>query len=526
MCGILAVIGKIDKEIVQAESKLLSHRGPDESGVLSTDHYVLAHERLSIIDLTSGIQPIVDRDMAVIHNGEIYNHKALKDEFKVSFKTKSDSESILHGYSIHGEDIVHKLDGIFAFVVVHEERFLVARDPIGVKPLYYGKDQEGRLWFASEQKALTKHCVWFKEFLPGHLMTEKDLEPRRWFEPLWFKGECKGTDASLIKKTFIDAVEKRLMSDVEVGALLSGGLDSSLVASIASRALKRMGKTLKTFSVGMSVDSPDLIRAREVATFIGSDHTEVVFSFDEGLATIRELIYKTESYDVTTTRAATPMYIMSKVIQKKGIKVVLSGEGADEMFGGYLYFSHAPCAKDFHKESLRRVKRLHTSDVLRADRATAGLGIEARVPFLDLKFLDVVMNIDPSLKLITDSKMEKHILREAFDDKSDPWLPDSVLWRQKEQFSDGVGYSWIDGLKEYADFEIDTEKFSQAHKLFSHNTPTTKEAFLYRTIYEEFYSHPSCALIIKKWIPKWQDYNADPSGRANKLHTATYGLAV
>ncbi|MCP4913263.1 MAG: asparagine synthase B [Oligoflexia bacterium] len=525
MCGILAVIGKCsEEEVVKIKevSKKLSPRGPDESGSFVSDHSVLCHERLSIIDLHSGKQPLLSEDMALIHNGEIYNHMSLRGQLGHElFKTKSDSESILFGYKKWGEEVVHKLDGVFAFVLTHEKGFLVGRDPIGVKPLFYGRDEKGRLWFASEYKALIDSCVDIHEFLPGHVMTEKDYSPRRWFFPDWFRGVEVKTGPEKIKQGLIDAVEKRLMSDVSIAALLSGGLDSSLVASIAAKALAKEGKKLYTYSVGLE-GSPDLEKARDVAAFIGSVHTEVVYTVEEGLDHVVELIEKIESYDVTTIRASTPMSLVAQRIRKDGHKVILSGEGADELYGGYLYFAHAPSASDFHFECLRRVKRLHTSDVLRADRSSAGNSLEARVPFLDLEFLKISMELDAEYKVITDERREKYVLRKAFDDGE--YLPSEVLWRQKEQFSDGVGYSWVDGLKKLADEKVSDVDFAKAAETFPHNTPLTKEAYFYRKIYASHFDHDSVDKLVKRWIPKWQEYNIDPSGRANKLHEQTVEL--
>ena len=522
MCGILAVIGSTSEsevEFIKAQSKKLSLRGPDESGSFVSDKGVLCHERLSIIDLHSGKQPIISDSYALIHNGEIYNHMNLRSEIgHEKFSTKSDSESILFGYEKWGEEVVHKLDGVFAFVILHEDGFIAGRDPIGVKPLFYGRDDQGRLWFASEYKALIESCIEIHEFLPGHVMTQKDFSPRRWFFPDWYRGIEVKAGPERIKDAFIQAVEKRLMSDVSIAALLSGGLDSSLVASIAAKALAKEGKKLFTYSVGLE-GSPDLAKARDVAEFIGSVHHEIVYTVEEGLDHVEELIGKIESYDVTTIRASTPMSLVAGRIKADGHKVVLSGEGADELFGGYLYFAHAPSATDFHFECLRRVKRLHTSDVLRADRSSAGNSLEARVPFLDLKFLQVAMELDAEYKVLTPEKREKYILRKAFDDGT--YLPSEVLWRQKEQFSDGVGYSWVDGLKDLADRKISDAEFSRAAEIFPHNTPMTKEAFFYRKIYTSHFPHESVDKLVKRWIPKWQEYNIDPSGRANKLHEQT-----
>ncbi len=521
MCGFVVTVGsKVSVEQIIKSGEHLAHRGPDER-----DHHitstgaVLVHQRLAIVDLFTGRQPIVaSTGTALVHNGEIWNHEQLRAELGAVFTTKSDSEAILRGYQAWGESVVSKLDGDFAFVIVDGEHIFAARDGIGIKPMYVGRDATGGLWFASEQKALFEHCETIEEFPPGHFFTMEGGF-QRWFKPSWWdSAEVPGQDGSMLQAGLIAAVEKRLMGDVPVGALLSGGLDSSLVSAIAARLLKARGRTLKTFSVGFDPQSPDLIRAREVAAFIGSDHTEVLLTIEEGLKAIEHLVWLTETYDITTIRASTPMYLMSKVIASHGVKVVLSGEGADEIFGGYLYFSHAPSAHDFHFECVRRIKRLNTADVLRADRSTMGAAVEARVPFLDPQFLDIAMSVSPELKTIhAGTRMEKDVLRRAFAEGE--WLPASVLWRQKEQFSDGVGYSWIDTLKELGERSIDDDMFAKASELYPHNTPMTKEAFLYRGIFQDLFGHVGMTKNVKRWVPKWQDYNIDPSGRANKLHS-------
>ena len=527
MCGILAVIGRVEPELALKQSGLISHRGPDEKGFfISPSGSILCHERLSIMDPEHGIQPIIGERCQLIHNGEIYNHESLKKLILKKYpswkwKTHSDSESIVKGYEAYGLDIIHQLDGVFAFVLLDGEKVVAARDAIGVKPLFYGKDSSGNLWFCSEMKGLLTVCESIEEFPPGYYYTSEEGFVR-WFKPSWWDGEkvpC-GSPKEL-RSSLEKAVKKRLMSDVPLGALLSGGLDSSLVASIAARELKKEGKKLHTYSVGIDGDGSDLSKAKEVAEFIGSIHHEIHYTFEEGLALLEELIYKLESYDVTSIRASTPMYIMSQAIVRDGVKVVLSGEGADEVFGGYLYFSHAPCKDEFHGECVRRVKRLHTSDVQRADRSTMGVGLEARVPFLDKEFLEVSLSLDPEFKTITDTRREKFVLRTAFDDRENPYLPPGVLWRQKEQFSDGVGYSWVDKLKAFAEKMVSDEDFSKRDERFSHNTPFTKEAYLYRLIFEKYFSHKDAQKQIKKWIPRWQEYNIDPSGRANKVHENT-----
>ncbi|MFT6069176.1 MAG: asparagine synthase (glutamine-hydrolyzing) [Bacteriovoracaceae bacterium] len=531
MCGILAVFGasQVQPTLEKAlrASKKISHRGPDESGhIVSSSGAILCHERLSIVDLKTGKQPIKSEDESyLVHNGEIYNHKELRASLSREYKRQghSDSEVILHGYLDKGVSIVKELDGVFAFIISHKDKILVARDPIGVKPLFFGADQEGALWFASEAKSLEDICETVESFPVGHYYTKEEGFVR-YYAPKWWTGEEKPTkDASKIRELLTKACTKRLMSDVPVGVLLSGGLDSSLVSSIVARELKKQGRTVKSFSIGLNKDSKDLVKAREVADFLGTEHHEITYTVEEGIAYMKELIEKVETYDVTTIRASTPMYIMTKYIREQGVKVVLSGEGADEMFGGYLYFGNAPTSSEFHEESVRRVKRLHTSDVQRADRSTMGAGVEARVPFLDLEFLDEVMSLDPELKVIRPGeKMEKHVLRKAFDTPDDPYLPDTILWRQKEQFSDGVGYSWVDSLKEFAEECVSDIEFAKREKLFPHNTPLTKEAFLYRKIYASIFKNKSMVKLVKRWIPRWQDYDIDPSGRANAAHSQTY----
>jgi asparagine synthase (glutamine-hydrolysing) len=524
MCGILAIIGQhCTEEEARQQVSLMQHRGPDQWDVQSLKHGVLAHQRLSINDLDTGKQPIAARKGAwLIHNGEIYNHKKLRNQFAdtFQFQTYSDSEVILPLYYEMGSMLVHQLDGVFAFVLIDGEKVLAARDAIGVKPLYYGSDQHGQLWFASEVKALIDKVEEVQEFPPGYYFTREEGFVQ-WFKPDWLSENVPSGLPFELRSSFVDAVKKRLMSDVPLGVLLSGGLDSSLVASIVAREMKSKGKIVSSFSVGLAGESPDLIKAKKVAEFIGTDHHEIVFTPEQGIELLKELIYKLESYDVTTIRASTPMYIMSKYIREQGVKVVLSGEGADEIFGGYLYFKNAPSKEEFHHECVRRIKRLNSADVLRADRSTMGAGIEARVPFLDLDFLKVAMELDPSYKVMDGGRIEKHVLRQAFVDLFEPYLPDDVLWRQKEQFSDGVGYSWVDELKIHTEAQITDKEFSQAVELYPFNTPDTKEAFFYRRIYEGFYHKASASKLVKKWIPRWQD-DKDPSGRASTYHEQTY----
>ncbi|HCQ11940.1 asparagine synthase B [Flavobacterium sp.] len=524
MCGILAIIGKgKDEQLVKQLSKRMSHRGPDESDIHVTENgHILSHERLSIIDLHSGKQPIQGTSSAwMIHNGEIYNHQALRDGVLKghTFKTKSDSEVIVHLYEEFGYDFVDMLDGDFAFVVIDGDNYIAGRDPLGVKPLYYGMDERGRVYFASEMKPIADQCKTFSTFPPGHYYTP-ETGFVKYYKPEYedFTKATKELDLLEIREALTEATRKRLMSDVPIGVLLSGGLDSSLTSSIAARLLKEKGKDLHSFSIGLDADAPDAKAARKVAEFLGTKHHEVHFTIEQGIEILDKLIWHLETYDVTSVRASTPMYFLSKAITDMGIKVVLSGEGADEIFGGYLYFRNAPTTEDFQKETIERVQKLFTADLLRADKSTMAHGLEARVPFLDKAFLDVAMTIKGEEKQPkTYDGKEKYILRKAFDTPDNPYLPDEVLWRQKEQFSDGVGYSWIDTLIEFCASQVTDEQMESAAQLFPYNTPATKEAFYYRTIFNKYYPQVSAAQTVRKWIPKWQE-NQDPSGRANAAH--------
>ncbi|CCG53780.1 Probable asparagine synthetase [glutamine-hydrolyzing] [Flavobacterium indicum GPTSA100-9 = DSM 17447] len=524
MCGILAIIGKgKDEALVKQLSKRMSHRGPDESDIhVMEKGHILAHERLSIVDLHTGKQPIQGTSSAwMVHNGEIYNHKQLRATTLANhtFRTTSDSEVIVHLYEEFGYDFCNMLDGIFAFVVIDGDDFIAARDPLGVKPMYYGIDERGRTYFASEMKAIADQCATFSTFPPGHFYTEKTGFVK-YYHPKW-EDQSKAieeVDYQTIRTTLTKAVEKRLMADVPFGVLLSGGLDSSLISSIACRLTESSGQKIHSFSIGLDETAPDLLAARKVAEFIGTDHHEVFFTVAQGIDILEKLIWHLETYDVTSVRASTPMYFLSKAITDRGIKMVLSGEGADEIFGGYLYFRNAPSAQEFQRETIDRVQKLFTADLLRADKSTMAHGLEARVPFLDKAFLEVAMNIKPEEKQPkTYDGIEKYILRKAFDTPERPYLPEEVLWRQKEQFSDGVGYNWIDTLIEYCTEQVSDEDFAKAELLYPYNTPVTKEAFFYRSIFHKFYPQQSAAQTVRKWIPKWQE-NLDPSGRANAAH--------
>ncbi|MCL9808851.1 asparagine synthase B [Flavobacterium luminosum] len=524
MCGILAIIGKgKEVELVKTISKRMSHRGPDESDIYVTDKgHILSHERLSIIDLHSGRQPIQGTSSAyMVHNGEIYNHQELRETIlkEHNFRTKSDSEVIVHLYEELGYDFVHLLDGDFAFVVVDGDDFIAGRDPLGVKPLYYGIDDRGRYFFASEMKTIADQCKTFSTFPPGHYYTPQTGFVK-YYSPA-YEDHTKADqelELALIRESLTEATRKRLMSDVPIGVLLSGGLDSSLTSAIAARLLEGIGKKLHSFSIGLDAEAPDAVAARKVAEFLGTEHHEVHFTIEQGIEVLEKLIWHLETYDVTSVRASTPMYFLSKAIADMGIKVVLSGEGSDEVFGGYLYFRNAPSVTDFQKECIERVQKLFTADLLRADKSTMAHGLEARVPFLDKDFLDVAMRIKAEEKLPkTYEGIEKYILRKAFDTPEQPYLPQEVLWRQKEQFSDGVGYSWIDTLIDYCASQVTDEQLQKAVDLFPYNTPTTKEAYYYRSIFHKFYPQESAAQTVRKWIPKWQA-NTDPSGRANAAH--------
>lgn len=523
MCGILTVIGENKPEKIKELSKRMTHRGPDENGLIQTKNgSVLSHERLSIIDLNTGIQPIPSEgDVWMVHNGEIYNHEEIRNQLNnYLFKTKSDSEVIVALYKEYGFEFCNRLDGVFAFVIVDGDSFMAARDPIGVKPLYYGTDKTGKMYFASEMKAISDQCFEMEAFPPGHYYTPQTGFVK-YYKPDWenpFVAKDK-IDLKKLEDALILATKKRLMTDVPLGVLLSGGLDSSLIASITKRLLPKDSE-LHSFSVGVDTSAPDLIAAKKVADFIGTIHHNVVFSVEEGIESIKKIIWHLETYDVTTIRAATPMYFLSKYIKSTGIKTVLSGEGADEVFGGYLYFHNAPNAIEFQKELIRRVQNLSTADCLRADKSTMAHGIEARVPFLDKDFLNTVMHIQPSYKQPNrdNSLPEKYILRAAFDDKENPYLPDEALWRQKEQFSDGIGYNWIDLLKQFCEDTVSDKQFAKAKELYPHNTPNTKEAFYFRQLFEEMYPQEHALKTVKKWIPKWQE-NEDPSGRASMVHS-------
>ncbi len=563
MCGIVAAF-KIKKQSEQLRQQVLEmsrrirHRGPDWNGIWCGGSAILAHERLSIVDPQSGGQPLFSEDnlQVLAVNGEIYNHQAIRREYegRYTFRTGSDCEVILALYrdAVRAggsqEDFIRmleKLNGIFAFALYDAERdeYLIARDPIGVIPLYIGHDAQGRVFVASELKALEGICTEYEPFLPGHFLSSRTGMVERWWTRDWFKYDAvKDNEASVqeLHDALEAAVKRQLMSDVPYGVLLSGGLDSSVISAIAKKNAARRVETddqqeawwprLHSFAVGLK-GAPDLAKAREVAEHIGTVHHEINYTIQEGLDAIRDVIYFIETYDVTTVRASTPMYLLARVIRSMGIKMVLSGEGADEVFGGYLYFHKAPDAKAFHDETVRKLSKLHLYDCLRANKSLAAWGVEGRVPFLDKEFLDVAMRLNPAAKMCPGKEIEKRIVREAFADM----LPESVAWRQKEQFSDGVGYSWIDTLKEITAAAVTDEQMAHAAERFPINTPMNKEEYYYRSIFEEHFPSESAAKCVPSvpsvacstaealaWDKSFSKLN-DPSGRAVKgVHENAY----
>jgi asparagine synthase (glutamine-hydrolysing) len=545
MCGIVCAFDLKQKaELVRPKvlemSKIIRHRGPDWSGIYSNDKAIMAHERLAIVDPASGKQPLFteDKSLVLAANGEIYNHRELRKQFESGYKfqTESDCEVILALYKEKGVHFLDEMNGIFGFAIydVAKDEYFIARDHMGIIPLYIGWDQNGTFYVASELKALEGYCTKIQLFPPGHYMSSKDGEFVQWYKREWTDYDAiKDNKTSIedIKIALEAAVHRQLMSDVPYGVLLSGGLDSSITSAIAKKyAQKRIesGDTvdawypqLHSFAVGLE-GSPDLAAAQKVAYHLGTIHHEIKFTIQEGLDAVRDVIYNIETYDVTTIRASTPMYLMARVIKSMGIKMVLSGEGSDELFGGYLYFHKAPNAREFHEETVRKLSKLHMYDCLRANKSLAAWGIEGRVPFLDKEFMDVAMRINPQDKMINGERMEKWVLRKAFEDM----LPASVAWRQKEQFSDGVGYSWIDTLKEMVAVEISDEQLANAKYKFPIQTPTSKEEYYYRSIFTEHFPSDAAALsvpqeasvacstkIALEWDEAFKNMN-DPSGRA------------
>ena len=554
MCGIVSIFN-IKKQTHELREKALRmsqkirHRGPDWSGIYCGGSAILAHERLSIVDPESGGQPLFspDRKVVLAVNGEIYNHQEIRRQYagRYDFQTGSDCEVILALYRDKGIDFLEDISGIFAFALYDEEKdaFLIARDPIGVIPLYIGYDSDGTVYVASELKALEGQCERYEPFLPGHYYWSKEPGMKRYYHRDWFEYDAvKNNEASVdaIRDTLKDSVRRQLMSDVPYGVLLSGGLDSSVISAIAEKfsehriednsQTRAYWPRLHSFAVGLK-GAPDLAKAKLVADHIGTVHHEINYTIQEGLDAIRDVIYFIETYDVTTVRASTPMYLLARVIKSMGIKMVLSGEGADEVFGGYLYFHKAPSAKAFHEETVRKLSKLHYYDCLRANKSLSAWGVEGRVPFLDKEFLDVAMRTNPDAKMCPGSTIEKRIVREAFADM----LPAEIAWRQKEQFSDGVGYSWIDTLKKITSEAVSDEQMAHAAERFPINPPLGKEEYYYRSIFAEHFPSESAArsvnqeasvacstAIALEWDAAFKNMN-DPSGRAVKgVHEQAY----
>lgn len=545
MCGIVCAfnikqpVDELRPQILNL-SKKIRHRGPDWSGIYSNDKAILAHERLAIVDPESGRQPLYSKDgkLVLAVNGEIYNHQEIRRRLEgyYEFLTKSDCEVILALYREKGPNFLEELNGIFAFALydIENDVFLIGRDHIGIIPLYQGWDDYGTYYVASELKALEGQCTLIEEFLPGQYLYSRDQKPTKWYTRDWMDYNAvkdNTTNIDDLRQALEDAVERQLMADVPYGVLLSGGLDSSIISAIAKKfAAMRIesGNTeaawwpqLHSFAVGL-VGSPDLAAARKVADHIGTIHHEITFTIQEGLDAIRDVIYHIETYDVTTIRASTPMYLLARFIKSMGVKMVLSGEGADEIFGGYLYFHKAPNAEEFHKETVRKLDKLHLYDCLRANKSLAAWGVEGRVPFLDKEFLDVAMRLNPKDKMAGNGKMEKWVLRKAFEN----YLPESVAWRQKEQFSDGVGYNWIDTLRTLTAEQVSDEQMARVNERFPVNPPMTKEEYYYRSLFEKQFpsnqaarcvpSVPSVACstpIALEWDAAFKNM-VDPSGRA------------
>ncbi len=549
MCGIFGILDiKTDVSELRTQAldltKLLRHRGPDWSGIWNNDNTILCHERLAIVDVDTGAQPLISQDGQCILavNGEIYNHKQLAANLDspYEFKTRSDCEVILPLFQQRGVDFIDELEGMFAFVLYDEKEdaYLIARDHIGIIPLYTGYDEHGNFYVSSEMKALAPICKTISEFPPGHYLWSKHGKVTKYYQRDWMSYDnVKDNESNLdeLREAFEKAVKSHLMSDVPYAVLLSGGLDSSLVSAVAAQYVAKRVEDedksdawwprLHSFAVGLE-GAPDLKAAKQVADMIGTVHHEIHFTVQEGLDAIRDVIFHLETYDTTTIRAATPMYLMTRKIKAMGIKMVLSGEGSDEIFGGYLYFHKAPNAKEFHEETVRKLDRLHMFDCARANKATSAWGVEARVPFLDKKFIDVAMRLNPKDKMCVDGRMEKWILRKAFDNGTT--LPEEVLWRQKEQFGDGVGYSWIDSIRDFVENEVSDQQLATAEFRFPVNTPDTKEGYYYRTIFEGYFPQESAARCVPggksiacstaealEWDESFKS-NADPSGRSMK----------
>ena len=553
MCGITAIFNIKEqtpelREKALEMSRRLRHRGPDWSGIYCGGSCIMTHERLSIVDPQSGRQPLFspDRKQVLAVNGEIYNHQAIREQLKdeYEFQTGSDCEVILALYRKKGVDFLEDISGIFAFALYDEENdsFLIARDPIGVESLYIGSDADGKVYVASELKALEGQCDSYRPFPPGYYYYSKDASMTRWYKRDWMDYDAvknDSVDLDDLRVALLSAVKRQMMSDVPYGVLLSGGLDSSIISAIAKKYAQKRIETgdmkdawwpqLHSFAIGLK-GAPDLERAREVADYIGTVHHEINYTVQEGLDVLKDVIYHIETYDITTVRASTPMFLLARVIKSMGIKMVLSGEGADEVFGGYLYFHKAPDAQSFPEETVRKLDKLHMYDCLRANKSLMAWGVEGRVPFLDKEFLDVAMRLNPRAKMCPGSVIEKRILREAFADM----LPESILWRQKEQFSDGVGYSWIDSLKALVETQVSDSQMAAAAEKFPINPPRNKEEYYYRSIFAEHFPSESAARSVPsvpsvacstaealKWDAAFAGMN-DPSGRAVGVHKSAY----
>lgn len=555
MCGFVGAFELTqDLEVLRSQvlkmAKKIRHRGPDWSGIYCGDKAVLAHERLSIVDITSGGQPLYSKDKKLVLavNGEIYNHRSIRAKYadKYEFQSQSDCEVLLALYQDKGIDMLEDLNGIFAFALfdIENNRYIIGRDHMGIIPLYIGYDKAGQLYVASELKALEGFCPNIKEFPAGHYLDSREGEVKQWYKRDWMTYDNvkdNSTDIDVLRKGLEDAVHRQLMSDVPYGVLLSGGLDSSIISAVAKKFAARRVENdneteawwpqLHSFAIGLK-GAPDLIAARKVAEYIGTVHHEINFTVEEALDALSDVIYHIETYDVTTVRASTPMYLLARFIKSMGVKMVLSGEGSDEIFGGYLYFHKAPDAKALHEETVRKLDKLHLYDCLRANKTLSAWGVEGRVPFLDKEFMDIAMRINPADKMCgRNGKIEKHILRQAFEG----YLPESVTWRQKEQFSDGVGYNWIDSLREMAEKKVSDKQMERAAERFPINPPMSKEEYWYRTMFEEHFSSASAASTVPsvpsvacssavalEWDESFKN-RIDPSGRAIKsVHAEAY----
>jgi len=554
MCGIVAVFDlKVNHTELRTKvlkmSKKVRHRGPDWSGIFCCEKAILAHERLAIVDPQSGGQPLKSKDGNLILsvNGEIYNHQEIRKRYEISyeFQTQSDCEVILPLFRDKGPAFLEEMNGIFAFALYDRENdcYLIARDHIGIIPLYTGRDYHGNFFVSSELKALEGICNKIEEFLPGHYLYSKDGVMKKWYTRDWMDYsavENNTTSIDDLRSALESSVHRQLMSDVPYGVLLSGGLDSSVISAVAKRfAPKRIESgdmaeawwpQLHSFAIGLN-GSPDLAAARKVADHIGTVHHEINFTVEEGLDAVRDVIYHIETYDVTTVRASTPMYLIARVIKSMGVKMVLTGEGADEIFGGYLYFHKAPDPKSLHEETVRKLSKLHLYDCLRANKSLAAWGVEGRVPFLDKEFMDVAMRLNPRDKMTSKERIEKWVLRKAFED----YLPASIAWRQKEQFSDGVGYNWIDSLKALTSKEVSDEQLANAKYRFPINPPMSKEEYYYRSVFSEHFPSDSAASCVPSvpsvacstaealaWDASFRE-RPDPSGRAVKnVHVDSY----